>query len=204
MVSRCTIGAIASKNASAFSSGQFADGVRQRRGGERAGGDDGIVPVRRRKAGDFAALDLDQRMVLQCLGDGRGEPVAVNGQRAAGGHLVGVGGAHDQRAQPAHLRMQQANSVVRGVVGAKRVGADQFGQASVWCASVMRSGRISCRMTRTPVLATCQAASEPARPPPMIWTVSVWGVEEIMRAGLARFQLQCTCRSVFERSMAST
>ena len=41
-----------------------------------------------------------------------------------------------------------------------------------------------------PALAICQAASEPARPPPITWTVSVWGVVEIMRAGLARFRAQ--------------
>src|SRR5260370_9696346 len=42
----------------------------------------------------------------------------------------------------------------------------------VRCASVILVGRISCRTTRTPALATCQAASEPARPAPMICTVS--------------------------------
>ena len=35
--------------------------------------------------------------------------VAVDGERAAGRQLVGVGGAHDQRAEPAHLGMQQAD-----------------------------------------------------------------------------------------------
>ena len=40
---------------------------------------------------------------------------------------------------------------------------------SVRCASVMRVGRISCSTTGTPAAATCQAASEPAKPPPMTW-----------------------------------
>src|SRR4029453_17556424 len=62
---------------------------------------------------------------------------------------------------------------------------------SVRCASVIRCGRISCRTTRTPPLATCQAASEPARPPPTTWTVSV-RVEEFMRAALARFRAKRT------------
>src|SRR5512147_1263901 len=74
---------------------------------------------------------------------------------------------------------------------------------SVRCASVIRNGRISCRTTRMPALASCQAASEPARPPPITWTVSVWGVAEIMRAGLARFRAKRTCHGVFERSMPS-
>ena len=42
---------------------------------------------------------------------------------------------------------------------------------SVSCASVMRSGRISCKITGTPARAICQAASEPARPPPITWIV---------------------------------
>ena len=63
------------------------------------------------------------------LGDGRGKAVAVDRQRAAGRHLVGVGGAHDQRAQPAHFGMQQADRVVGGVVGAEGIGADQLGEA---------------------------------------------------------------------------
>lgn len=42
--------------------------------------------------------------------------------------------------------------------------------ASPWvlCASVMRAGRISCRITGTPASAACHAASLPARPPPMM------------------------------------
>src|SRR6204780_2424818 len=39
----------------------------------------------------------------------------------------------------------------------------------VQCAAVVRIGRISCRTTGTPDFAACHAASEPARPPPMMW-----------------------------------
>src|SRR5579863_2480085 len=39
----------------------------------------------------------------------------------------------------------------------------------VRCASVRRSGRISWRTTVAPAWAICQAASEPARPPPITW-----------------------------------
>ena len=109
--------------------GQFADRVGQRRRGEGAGGDDDVAPVRRRQAVDFGAADLDQRMVVQRLGDRGRKAVAIDRQRAAGGHLVGVGRAHDQRAQPAHFGMQQADRIVGGVVGAERIGADQFGEA---------------------------------------------------------------------------
>ncbi len=70
---------------------QLADRVRQRRRGEGAGRDDHVAPVGRRQAGDLVAVDLDQRMVVQRLGDGCGKAVAVDRQRAARGHLVGVG-----------------------------------------------------------------------------------------------------------------
>src|SRR3954454_7288569 len=43
---------------------------------------------------------------------------------------------------------------------------------SVRCASVILTGRISCKVTGVPDLATCQAASEPARPAPTTCTVS--------------------------------
>src|SRR5580704_9045178 len=39
----------------------------------------------------------------------------------------------------------------------------------VWCAAVVWNGLISCRTTGTPEFAACHAASEPARPPPMMW-----------------------------------
>ena len=44
--------------------------------------------------------------------------------------------------------------------------------AVVWCTAVARTGRISCSVTVTPASAACQAASEPARPPPMTWIIA--------------------------------
>ena len=129
MESLCTIGAIASKNASAFSS--VSSRIASASGAEVRG------PVAtmtlRQSAGGRPSIsarsDLDQGMVVQRLGDGGGKSVAVDRQRAAGRHLVGVGGAHDQRAQPAHFGVQQPDRIVGGVVGAKRIGADEFGEA---------------------------------------------------------------------------
>ena len=40
-------------------------------------------------------------------------------------------------------------------------------------AKVPTTGRISCRTTGTPAEAICQAASEPARPPPTTWMGSI-------------------------------
>ena len=73
--------------------GQLADGLGQRRRGEGAGRDDHVAPFGRRQTGDLGAVDLDQGMVVQRLGDGGGKAVAVDRQRAARRHLVGVGGS---------------------------------------------------------------------------------------------------------------
>ena len=108
--------------------GQRADRVGQRGRGEGAGGDDDAVPIVRRQR-HLLAADLDQRMRRQRLRDGRGKAVAIDRQRAAGRNLMGVGGPHDQRAEPPHFLMQQADGVGFPVVGAERVGAHQFGQA---------------------------------------------------------------------------
>ena len=76
----------------------------------------------------FGAVDFDQRVIFQRPGDGSRKAVAVDRQRAAGRHLVGVGRAHDQRAKAAHFGMQQSDRIVGGIIGAEGVGADQFGE----------------------------------------------------------------------------
>ena len=43
----------------------------------------------------------------------------------------------------------------------------------VWWAKVSTCGRISCSTTCTPAWAACHAASDPAMPPPMMWSVCV-------------------------------
>jgi hypothetical protein len=42
-------------------------------------------------------------MGVECGGDGIGKTLAIDRQRAPGRNLIGVGGAHDQGAEPAHL-----------------------------------------------------------------------------------------------------
>src|SRR6202166_831126 len=61
---------------------------------------------------------------------------------------------------------------------------------SVRWASVIRPGRISCRTTGMPDWATCQAASEPARPAPMTCTVSEDDLIAVMTTEVARFPAQ--------------
>ena len=105
--------------------GERGNGFGQRRRGERAGRHDDVGP-RGGRLRHLLAADLDQRMRRERGRDGAGELVPVDGERTARGQLVGVGVAHDQGAEPAHLGMQQADGILLGVVGAKRVGADEL------------------------------------------------------------------------------
>ena len=70
----------------------------------------------------------DQRLRRERFGHRRGEPLPVDRQRPARRQLVPVAHGQDQRAQPAHLLVQQAHGIAHGIVGAERVGADQLGQ----------------------------------------------------------------------------
>ena len=101
--------------------GEFADRIRQRRRGEGAGRDDHIAPIRRRQAGDLGAVDVDQWMIFQRLRNGSRKAVAIDRQRAASRHLVGVGRAHDQRAEPAHFGVQQPDRIVGGIIGTEGI-----------------------------------------------------------------------------------
>ena len=93
--SRCTIGAIASKKASAPSPVSRPIASASASGGERPGGDDDIVPVVGRQAGDLVALDGYERMAENGRFDAVREAVAVDRERAPGRHLMRVGVLED-------------------------------------------------------------------------------------------------------------
>ena len=100
----------------------------QRLRGQRAGRDDHAVPVFRRYPGDFLAHDGHQRMGFQLCGNRLGKALAVDCQRAAGGHLMVRCGGDDQAARAAHFLVQHAHGIGRMVVRAEGIGADQLGQ----------------------------------------------------------------------------
>jgi hypothetical protein len=112
------MGAIASKNASAR---ELRDGLRQRGGGEGAGCHDHALPLRRRGAHDLFPANLDLRMAADRRGHSSGKAVAVHRKRAAGRHLVGIRGPHDQRAEAAHLLMQETHGIVLAIIRAERI-----------------------------------------------------------------------------------
>ena len=177
------------------------DRLGQRRRGEGAGGDDRRCPNRPAAGRRLPRASI---VISGCASSAAvtaaEKPSRSTASAPPAGTWLASAAAHDQRAQPAHLGMQQAD----------RVGLRRRRSGRSWSRPV-RPGRRSCARRSAhrahlvqddghAGLAICQAASEPARPPPMTWTVSVWGVEEIMRAGLARFHAKRTYHSVFERS----
>ncbi len=109
--------------------------------GEGASGNDYAVPAGRRQTRDLFATNLDQRVLSYGAGHGRREAVAVDRERAARRDLVRIGGPHDQRAEAAHLLVQQADRAGLPVIGAKRVGADELGESRrpVGCGGIVRT-----------------------------------------------------------------
>ena len=71
--------------------GELEDRLGQRGRSERPGRDDDAVPIVGRQAGDFLALERDQRLGEDGRLDGGGKSVAVDRERAARRHLMRVG-----------------------------------------------------------------------------------------------------------------
>ena len=106
--------------------GALCDRICEPGRGEGPGCDDHAVPVCRRERHNLFAPDLDKRMLGERRCDGRREAFAIDGERGSGGHLIGIGAAQDQRAEPAHLLMKKPDRIVLLVVRAQRVGADEL------------------------------------------------------------------------------
>jgi hypothetical protein len=91
--------------------------------------------------------------------------VAIDRERASRRHGVGARGAHDQRPERLQLALEQprgwwdrrcASEFEHTSSASRSVRVDRSGAA----------GRISHSTTRRPRLASCQAHSQPASPPP--------------------------------------
>ena len=79
------------------------------------------------KRGDFFAHDGDARMRRHAIVHRRGEHVAIDGERAAAGNARLVRRPEHDRAEQAHLGLEQAVRVRR--LGAlERVGAHELGE----------------------------------------------------------------------------
>ena len=128
IVSRCTIGAMASKNARP--SPPVSAAISLARSGEVNGPVEIIFISQSISARDsnLFANDSDQRVSFEGGGDRGREALAIDRQRAPSGHLICIRRAHDERAEPPHFPMDQADGVLVGIVGAERVRADELGQ----------------------------------------------------------------------------
>ena len=148
---------------------QSSDRLGQRHRGERAGRDDDIVPVLRRQAGDLAAVErykgmTEKRATRRLARSRRGRRrarrrPAPDARRRLEGRSSRGRASRDAGSRP-HWSCVVGSEGVRATSSASGVSGAQL---------VVRSGRISCRTTGTPEFAACHAASEPARPPPMMW-----------------------------------
>ena len=74
--------------------------------------------------------DGDGRSIVELApaGSAAAYAPAVDGERATGRQLVGIGRAHDQRAGAAHLLVDHADGVVLRIVGTEGIGTDQLGE----------------------------------------------------------------------------
>jgi hypothetical protein len=106
------------------------------RAGQRTRGDDRWVVG---QGIDALAHDADVRVLLDRPGDLSRERFTVHRERRSGRHAVRIGGAHDQRAQRAHLLVEKPDGIVLGVVAAEAVRADHFGEA----VALMRRGHVA-------------------------------------------------------------
>jgi hypothetical protein len=78
---------------------------------------------------NLLAANGNQGMGFQGRRDGGGKSVAINRQGAAGGDLIGIGHAHDEGIELAHLLMQQPHRVVLRIIRTERIGAHELGQS---------------------------------------------------------------------------
>ena len=128
MVSRKTMGAMASKKASASSPvsaliAALSAGV--------VNGPVAIITEAQSEGGrpvNFVVLYLDARMSRELRGNRGGEFVTVYRESASCGELVPVGRLHDERAGATHLLVQKADCIAFPVIGAERIRADKFAQ----------------------------------------------------------------------------
>jgi hypothetical protein len=104
---------------------QRGDVSRQRVGGERPCRNHDRAVERWGNPPHLFARDPNQPVPANRVGDGLREPLAIDGQRRARGDSRAVSGAHHDRAEAAHLLLQEADGVIEFVT-AEGIAADQL------------------------------------------------------------------------------
>ena len=152
--------------------GEFAEGPGEGGRGERAGGDEGRAG---RDVRHFLAAQVDARVLRDGSSNQVGEALTVDGQGAAGGHGSLCGAGEQEGAHAAGLFLQQPEARSTSCEPRELLQTSSARRSVTW-APVLRLGRISQRVTSMPRCASCQAASLPARPPPMTGMAALMGV----------------------------
>src|SRR6202011_3041862 len=192
MDSRCTIGAIASKNVSAFSS--VSSRMASASGAEvrgpvatmtlsHAAGGSPLISPRRNSMSGWSCKALVTAAENPSRSTANAPPAGT--WLASAARMI---------SEPSRRISAWSNPTALLAASSDRNEFEHTSSArpSVRCASVMRSGRISCRTTLTPAFAACQAASEPARPPPIICRNCEDDWVPIIGTEVARFTAECT------------
>ena len=94
---------------------------------QRAGCHDGHGVLFSRNRLDAHPHDLDARMRRQLLRDVAREALAIDGKRTARRHASRIRRRHDERAQAAHLLLENADGVLKSRT-AQRIAADKLGE----------------------------------------------------------------------------
>ena len=141
IVSRWTMGAMASKKARPSSPVRSRMASARAGGGERTGRDDHIVPLVGRKARDLLAHDGDERMRRRALGDGC--PRSRRGRQRARRRPAPDGGRPSRMmSEPARRISSCSRPTALVAASSERKELEQTSSArpSVLCASVPRIG----------------------------------------------------------------
>ena len=170
IVSRWTIGAIASKKA------RSASPVTARIASARAGEVSGPVAMitASQSAGGRPAISsrtmLDQRVGGKRRGDMLCEAVAIDGERAARRHFMRIGGGEDQRVRAGAFRgggcrWRSSADHRRGRNSSRRVRRNRRSDAPAsFATGAFRAARPAARAGRS-----ARQLPSPPVPPPMIW-----------------------------------
>ena len=137
----------------------------------------GETRSRRRNRRDLFARQRDEGVLVNRLRHASREQLAVDRERSAGGHASDLGGMHDERVEPPHLFFQQTDGIVQ-LVSAEGIAADQLGE-TIRLVDFSRPDRPHfVDGDGNAPAAACQAASHPARPPPMTRIMSGLGQKQ--------------------------
>ena len=148
--------------------GRFTDGIGKRRRGEGPVATIDVVPVRRRQAA-ISSRSIGSADGLRSLRLPRGKAIAVDSKRAAGRHLMASAVRMISEPSRRISSCSRPTALYSRIVGAEGIRADEFGE----CVGAVSGGRAQrahlVDYSGDAAPAICQAASQPARPPPMMW-----------------------------------